>query len=163
MAMSIVKHALEEFKFAGWLKEDGTYGDEIQEMVCSNVLELLEVFSNQGHSGSSAPYVLRIFKELASFKTITPIYGTDEEWVEVGDNMFQNKRLSTIFKEGKDGTAYNIDGKIFYELHRDLESGMIYKSYFTNSDSRVDVIFPYTPCDPEYVFVSNSEFASDIS
>ena len=50
-----------EFKAAGWLNDDGTYIDEMQGMICDHVLKLLEVFSDEGHSGTSAPYAIRLF------------------------------------------------------------------------------------------------------
>ena len=55
------KHALKEFRAAGWLNEDGTYGDEMQEAICNHVLKLLDVFDGEGHSGTSAPYTINIF------------------------------------------------------------------------------------------------------
>lgn len=35
--------------------------DEMDQMMKANVLELIEVFSKQGHSGFSAPYCVDIF------------------------------------------------------------------------------------------------------
>ena len=53
--------------------------DDMQDMVKANVLELLEVFGNQGHSGSSAPYVLGLFQRLADFKPLGQLTGEDDE------------------------------------------------------------------------------------
>ena len=44
------KHALMEFKAAGWLNDIG-YTDEMQGMICSHVMQLLDVFADEGHSG----------------------------------------------------------------------------------------------------------------
>ena len=48
-------HAEREFRAAGWTNPDGTFRDEMQGMICKHVLALLDVFADEGHSGSSAP------------------------------------------------------------------------------------------------------------
>jgi len=126
--MGVVQHAIEEFKILGWDDED----DEMQMHACANVLELLEVFANQGHSGFSAQYITNLFNKLARFKTIAPLTGEDSEWTEVRDGVYQNKRQSAVFKEN--GKAYWIDGKVF----EDRKGG-----WFTNSKSRVGITFPW--------------------
>ncbi len=136
---NLIEHAKREFKAIGYnlnqKKEDP------DKWIVENVLELLEVFSNQGHSGTSAPFCINYFKKLAMFEPLGPITGEKSEWMEVGDGVFQNKRCSHVFKEN--GQAYDIDGKIFRE-----PNGVCY----TNKDSRVPVEFPYTP-KSEYVDV----------
>lgn len=58
-------HAEREFKAAGWLKEDGTFVDEMQKAICEHVMALLDVFQGEGRSGSSAPYTVNLFSKLA--------------------------------------------------------------------------------------------------
>jgi hypothetical protein len=62
----------------------------------------------------SAPYAIKIFETLANWKPLTPLYGNDLEWNEVGENMWQNRRDSSVFK-GKDNIAYWSDGRVFWE------------------------------------------------
>jgi len=140
------KHALMEFKAAKWLDDNGNYIDDMQEAICTHVLKLLEVFSAEEHSGSSAPYAVDLFKKLAMFEPVAPLTGEDWEWVEVGDGIFQNKRCSHVFKQADrfDGQAYDIDGIIFYDWYTD-EDGNKSKSYFTGRDSCVPITFPYIP------------------
>jgi hypothetical protein len=127
--MGTVTHAEKEFDVLGWP------GDcEMQGWACENVLELLEVFAEQGHSGSSAPYVLNLFNKLAKFKPISPLTGEDNEWTEVGEEVFQNKRDSAVFKKGKDGKAYWLDGRIFKDKNG---------STFTSNKSSIPVKFPW--------------------
>jgi hypothetical protein len=110
--MNLVEHAKQEFFYAGYKPiEECENGPN--KWIQENVLELLEVFSNQGHSGSSAPFAIEYFKKLAKFEPLTPITGADDEWDETpgsegGVKTFQNKRLSSIFKDGKDGRPYSI-------------------------------------------------------
>ena len=160
--MSYKDHAAQEFRAAGWLNEDGTFKDEAQELMCEQVMELLDLFGGHGHSGTSAPYAINLFKQLASFEPLVPLTGEDWEWNECSEGVFQNKRCSHVFKQADrfNGQAYDIDGKIFWEwAERELledEEGYPekrrYKSYFTSSESRVPVTFPYTPM-AEYVEV----------
>lgn len=140
------KHALTEFRAAGWCDENGKFDDEMQEAICNHVLKLLEVFSDEGHSGSSAPYAIDLFQKLAKFEPVVPLTGEDWEWTEVHDGVFQNKRCSHVFKQADrfDGQAYDIDGIIFYDWYTD-EDGNQSKSYFTGRESAVPVTFPYVP------------------
>lgn len=150
--MSIKTHAMREFRAAGWLDENGNFKDGMQKLICEQVLELLEKFSEHGHSGSSAPYAINLFKTLASYEPIVPLTGEDWEWNEVGDNLWQNIRCSHVFK-GADGLAYDGEGKIFSDWYeRDLEPDeegypgkKREKSHFTSRYSRVYITFPYTP------------------
>jgi hypothetical protein len=139
---NLKNHALLEFKAAGWDLEN----DEMQKLICDQVLELLELFGNHGHSGSSAPYAINLFKTLASYEPIVPLTGEDWEWIDQsyasGEPMWQNKRCGHVFK-GADGRAYDIDGKIFRE-----PNGACY----TGRESRVYITFPYSP-KSEYVDV----------
>ena len=143
---NIHKHAELEFKAMKWKKEDGTWCDEMQELICTQVLELLDLFAKHGHSGSSAPYAVDVFKKLAMYEPLGPLTGEDWEWNELdyGDDIkYQNKRCSHVFKDA-DGRAYDSEGKVFYDWYTN-EVGERYKSYFTSRDSKVFVEFPYTP------------------
>jgi hypothetical protein len=140
------KHAMKEFRAAGWTDENGKFCDEMQEAICKHVLKLLEVFHGEGHSGSSAPYAINLFEKLAKFEPVAPLTGEDWEWVNVaeqnGGPLWQNKRCSHVFKDN-DG-AYDINGIVFYDWYVN-EKGEIRKSYFTGQGSRVPVTFPYVP------------------
>jgi len=140
------KHAMLEFRAAGWTDEHGKFKDEMQEAICKHVLELLDAFHREGHSGTTAPYTIDLFKKLAMFEPVAPLTGEDWEWVNVaeqnGGPLWQNKRCSHVFKDN-DG-AYDIDGIIFYDWYTN-EKGEKRKSYFTGQGSRVPVTFPYVP------------------
>lgn len=145
---NLIKHAKRELKAMGYdlnEKEEGP-----NKWICENILELLDVFSKQEHSGSSAPYCISLFTKLANFEPVCPLTGNDDEWNEVGDNVYQNNRCSHVFKQGKDGVAYDIEGKIFKE-----SDGCCY----TSIESRVNVTFPYTP-KREYVDVFSQDIPS---
>lgn len=118
-------------------------------MMAKSVLELLEVFSNQGHSGFSAPWCIKIFSRLANFKPLDPLTGEDDEWNQIREDLYQNKRCSSVFK-GADGKAYDIDARAFSN-----DGG---ETWYTNRDSRVFIEFPYVVPDfPEKVLIKQEE------
>ena len=132
------RYAENELRAAGLYDEDSDYSG----MLAEAVMELVKVFSDQGHSGFSAHRTIQLFSKVAAFEPLIPLQGTDDEWNECGSGVFQNKRCSHVFKN-KDGQAYDIEGKIFRE-----PGGACY----TSSDSRVFIEFPYVP-KREYVDV----------
>lgn len=147
--MSLVQFAEEELKRLG-------SDDEMQSAMNKHVLHMVKEFADEGHSGFSASYALSIIKRLLAYKPITPLTGNDDEWGHVSDvsgsPLWQNKRCFSVFKDG-DGQAYNIDGKVFWEWYTDKETGEKHKSYYTSSESRTPVTFPYTvPDEPIYEY-----------
>lgn len=158
-------HAQQEFRAAGWVDESGRYTDEMQGWICDHVLKLLEVFADEGHSGSSAPYAINVFSKLAKFEPIAPLTGEDWEWNEVSDGadgvMYQNSRMGAVFKHGKDGKAYWLDGKVFWEWFKDNDSE-VFKSHYTSRDSKVYIEFPWVKPESEYVFVPTAEYPNEV-
>ena len=130
--------------------------DEYNVMMRKHILHMIKEFSDEGHSGFSAPYAINILSKLMSFKPLSPLTGEDDEWVDVsemsGTPHYQNKRRSSVFKDGKDGEAYDIDGKVFWEWYKD-EEGNPSKTYYTCRESRVPITFPYeVPDKPIYEY-----------
>ena len=118
--------------------------DGMQDMMDKCVLDLLQVLADQGHSNHTVHYCLAVFERLAKFKPLTPLTGEDDEWNEYADGLFQNKRYSAVFKDGKDGRAYDVEARVFSD-----NGG---ETWYTSKDSRVYIDFPYTvPDKPEYV------------
>lgn len=100
------------------------YNRPIIEEFKNEILAICEKFGQSGQSGGSAPYTARALSQaiekLCLFEPLMPILGIDEEWVDVselgdGQPLFQNKRCSAVFKEGKDGRAYYLDAIAFVD------------------------------------------------
>ena len=142
MSNAILDFAKSEFIRAGWCSPDGEFDDEMQELICKNVTDLLRVFSDQGHSGFSAGYALSMFVKLAKFSPISPLTGVDGEWVMHSIDCYQNKHCGSVFKNGKDERAYWLDHYVFKD-----ENG----STFTSSMSRQYIEFPWSK--PESIVV----------
>lgn len=137
----LIAHAKREFLAMGYEPPSSTSPADPNLWIQQNILELLKVFADQGHSGFSASYCIDLFTKLARYEPLCPLSGADDEWVDVGHGLEQNKRCSKVFRQ--DGKAYNIDGKVFM-----LPDGGTY----TSAESRVYITFPYMP-KTEYVEV----------
>lgn len=110
---------------------------EMNRMMAENIIELLEVFSKQGHSGFSANYALSVFDKLAHFKPFGPLTGADDEWNQIGEGehlCYQNKRSPDVFKDAN-GQAYVSSHYAFKDHDRD--------GYYTCRESRKFIEFPY--------------------
>ena len=108
---NLVKHAEYELKLAGLFDKDSDY----EGMLGKAVLELVKVFAKQGHSGFSAHTTLELFELVASYKPLTPIGTTKDEWEDFseqsGYTIYQNKRRSTTFSRDGGKTWYDIENK----------------------------------------------------
>ena len=130
---------------------------KMQTVMNNDILNIIELFSNQGHSGFSASYALNILTRLLKFNPIAPLTGEDDEWVKLDyndDTMYQNKRCSGVFKNSNN-QAYYIDGKVFSN-----DNG---HTWYTNKDSRIFIEFPFNvPDDPERIIIDNKELRDKI-
>lgn len=113
--MSLLEHAKFELAKAKF----STSEDEWDRLVAEAVLELIQKFSEQGHSGASASSTLAIFNILATYKTLTPISNDPNEWMDISEYMgkpdiWQNRRDSSLFS--KDG------GETYYDVNDDTRT-----------------------------------------
>lgn len=99
-----------------------TVKDPILKPFIPEILALCEKFGKAGQSGGSAPVTATVIsnslKKLLLQEPICDITGVDEEWMDMsefsdGEQLFQNKRCGTVFKNGKDGIPYYLDAIIW--------------------------------------------------
>lgn len=124
---NLIEHAKREMDLAD-ISSD-IYGESLN----IAVVELLEVFSKQGHSGMSASLVLTLFSRLAKYENLSPLTDDPDEWYFHEENVagivggfHQNKRNSAAFSEdgGKtyyltsDGSNNNIKKHIYTTQHK---------------------------------------------
>lgn len=100
----------EEMRRAGLYDNDADFRGMIPECV----LELLDTWHKQGHSGGSAYMTLEIFNKLVAHKPLTPITDDPDEWMDMseyqgGEPLWQCRRQPTLFS--LDG------GKTYYDLN----------------------------------------------
>lgn len=139
--MSLTDFAYNELRHAGLFDEDSDYGG----MIGDAVMELVQAFADQGHSGGSASIVLHCLSKLLAYEPLGPLTGEESEWIDISQEMgyplWQNRRCSRVFRDAD--SAYDSGGKVFID-----PDGYSY----TSRESRVYVDFPYTPTQ-EYVKV----------
>ena len=121
--------------------------DGMQEIINQNILELVKLFSSQGHSGLSGRYVINALSRLLEYKPLNPLTGEDDEWGEPygPDETQQNKRCSSVFKSKTD-PPHDIDAIVV------SDNGGV--SWFYCHLFMKEIIFPYLPpVTPEKIYI----------
>ena len=122
--------------------------DKMQKLMNKHIIDMVELFAEEGHSGFSASYAIEQLERLLRFLPLTELTGEDDEWNEYSVGEYQNKRCSTVFKD-KTG-AYDINGYVFSD-----DGG---ETWYTNRKSRKYIKFPYyPPTRPERIHVTKEE------
>lgn len=72
---------------------------------------ILDMFFDEWDSGGAVHWAAPILQRLIAGQPLSPLTGEDDEWNEVGDGIFQNRRDSSVFKQMRLGVleAYDID------------------------------------------------------
>lgn len=101
---SLIKFAVREMDRLGMFDKDSDYEGKIGEAV----IELLEVFSKQGHSGFSEEATVNFFSMLALHKPLTAITNDPNEWMQVDS-------AGTLWQSSRDSSVFSVDGgKTYY-------------------------------------------------
>ena len=103
------------------------------------IIEIIEILEKPEYKEIPENFILEFLKRLMLYMPLTELTGEDDEWVEIGDNLFQNKRCRTVFKENEE--CYDSEGIYFYDEKND--------TYYTSKNSRIKIDFPYiVPTEP---------------
>ena len=123
-----------------------------QKAVNDDILDIIKLFSSQGHSGFSAGYSLNILKRLLDYKPLSAITGDEDEWEQLNyspDLAYQNKRCPSLFRDA-DGKVYNVEARVFSD-----DNG---HTWYNCKESREYVELPYeVPAKPECVIIDNMQ------
>jgi hypothetical protein len=107
--MGLVNHARCELQRVGLFDKDSDYDG----MLGDAVIELMERFAGQGHSGFSAMRTLELFYRLAQFKPLGPITNDCNEWSNVTEfgnrKLWQSRRRPDLFSYDQGKTYYSVD------------------------------------------------------
>lgn len=109
--MSLVEHAQEELSLAGWFDEDSDYGG----LIGNAVLELVETFARQRHSGMSAQIVVALFDRVVQYKPLTELTNNRDEWTLIDEEqagmvgLWQSRRDPRAFSRNAGDTYYYVD------------------------------------------------------
>lgn len=105
---NLTDHARRELEIAGF--ESEVYGT----LLGDAVMELIDVFDKQEHSGHSAYVVLTAFAEVAAFRTLSPLTNNPDEWMEVADGKWQSRRNPGAFSEDG-GKTYTLNEEFTFD------------------------------------------------
>jgi len=120
--MGTYEKALNEFRILESIKYEKEDNKPLILDYKDEILALVKKFGESGQSGGSASYTANAIsatvKALCLHNPIGPITGEDSEWVDIteemgGQVMFQNNRVSSVFKNGKEGKPYFLDAIVF--------------------------------------------------
>ncbi len=108
-----LQHAKREFEFIK-LDKSG-----YNKWMIQNITDLLKMLSIQRHSQTLYD-TLDSLKKLATFQPLTPLTFEEDEWLDVSEacgeeSMYQNIRMSNIFKHGIDGKPYSLDAILWID------------------------------------------------
>jgi len=147
-----------------------TLGEENDNLIIDPYIpaikKLIKAFDKEGHSGCSAGYtasaIANTIKNILLFEPLAPITGKDEEWNynDPQNDSYQNKRLSSVFKKGKDGNPYYLDAIVWKTQTGSTWTGSAFKADGTKVLSRQYIKLPFKP-KIFYVDVIEKEIAKD--
>jgi hypothetical protein len=110
--MSLVAHAEYELKKAGLFDKDSDYDGEAGRAI----LEVVKVFSSQGHSGGSAWVCLGALEKLLRFQPLTPLTSDPDEWMCVSEEQ-RPDRSTPVWQSRRRPSTFSRDGgKTWYDL-----------------------------------------------
>lgn len=135
--------ARNELQMAGLFDKDSDY----EGMLGEAVMELMDRFSEQGHSGFSAGLVSSIFDRLSHHKPLSELTSDPLEWNEVGSQwpartssgtgkVYQSRRSPDCFSEDGGLTYYSIDDPCFEATE---ENGATYMHYCPETWAKVTI------------------------
>lgn len=145
---NLLKHAKTELGIL--IKDFESKNEEpiVKEFI-PEILNLVKAFAKSGQSGGSAPYtakcIVNTIEKLLLYKPLIGITGEESEWVKVDSDSFQNKRLSSIFKQTTE-KPYYLDAIVFRELNGNCFTSNCIKFRDIILQSRQEIkSFPFTP------------------
>lgn len=103
---NLARHAWDELDRAGLFTDDGDFYDG---MTGRAVMDLVDVFVEQGHSGMSASIVIDILRRVMAFEPLSPLTDDPAEWEEVMDGLWQSRRHARAFSQDG-GKTYRLNG-----------------------------------------------------
>jgi len=137
---NLTDHARRELELAGMFDEevDGSEAAGSWNKLCAEaVMELMEVFAEQGHSGFSASMTQDLFSRLSKFEALTELTDNPDEWNDIseaqaGEPGWQSSRNPSCFSEDEGKTYWDISED--YYLREDEEDGMAYSGSLSKEE-----------------------------
>lgn len=74
-------------------------------------LKVIQAFADMGHSGGSAMVAIPVINRLLQFQNLTPLTDDPDDWIEVGYDLWQNRRCSQMFSEDGGKTYTDVEDR----------------------------------------------------
>jgi len=126
---NLTGHARRELELASMFDKEveGSEAAGSWNILCAEaVMELMEVFANQGHSGFSASMTQDLFSRLAKYEPLTELTDNSDEWNDIsemqsGEPGWQSQRSPSCFSEDGGKTYWDIDEEYYIREDEDGE------------------------------------------
>ena len=139
---NLTGRARKELELAGMFDKevDGSEAAGSWNNLCAEaVIELIQKFGNQGHSGMSAAMVRELFAKLSNYKLLSELTDSIDEWTIVtdddpaapGKSLYQSRRLSSAFSNDEGKTYWDIDED--WSKHED-ENGAVWSGGLSDEE-----------------------------
>lgn len=93
--MSLSAHAKRELELIGEEPD-----------VIVGYLKVIDAFVGMSHSGGSAMVAIPVINDLLQFKNLSPLTDNPDEWMDVDNGMWQNRRNAEAFSTDGGKTYY---------------------------------------------------------
>lgn len=132
---------------ASWVKEGWDYGCACYD----SALKAFKSLCDDNHSGMSIMFTKNILNRLIDDKPLTPIKDTADIWNQIGEDLYQCNRMSSLFKRiMPDGSIkYSDNNRVICvdvtsntRWHDGKASDIVYEKY--------PIMMPYIPEDKPY-------------
>lgn len=130
--------------------------EDIDKWFQEGTLKLLNIFN----SGYKDNIVIDYFCKLGKFDPISPIMCTEDEWNEVGDDIYQNNRCSALFKNSKNEEPHYLDAIVWKNQNGNTYTGSALNKSLEKIKSSQNVKIPFVP-KTFYIDVIEKEVAPD--
>ena len=99
----------------------------------SGYLDVIQAFSDMGHSGGSSDVAIPVIERLLKYKPLSPLTDDPQEWMEVQTGTGQ---MSGLWQSTRDPESFSTDaGKTYYSLsERDVDPTALHESLKTPKD-----------------------------
>lgn len=122
---NMVEHAKRELKRAG-----------VEPEYQVPIVDMIRIFSDMGHSGTSAEYVRGIVNDLLAQQNLTPLTDDPEEWHYYGEEVWGEK--GGIWQNVRNGKAFSRDAGKHYWLLEDRPNASGIKQQYASQKMKKD-------------------------
>lgn len=120
---NLVEHAKEELKRAGLDPHESI-----------PILDMIRIFNDMGHSGTSAEITAGIITDLLAHKNLTPISDDPAEWTHWGEEVWGER--GGIWQNNRNPKAFSRDRGKHYWLLEDRPNAGGTKQQYTSQKSK---------------------------